>query len=1075
KLRYLPEVDTVLAERKEAAEQGQSKEREAQLDTAQVRTMVDELATLNWQSAIETSAALTKYEATLTKLLAPQTLQARFDGQPYAQLKWALEQLPELQARIDAATREKQKTEYSRTVAEQVDVGHLTEALAQVAKGDVAGYERVYDAHEMTLLAIFARNETPVPAGFDKTDVITWAIQAVPGMAAAIEEERAKLSETREFDEPGCQYLNRDEFLEQYNAMIDRDTTRNPEEAAAMKENPPSAFQFRNTVYFNIDDEESANSVRGPRSVAHELTHFAIRKERKDNSRYFEEVQAELEHAGAWNEVRTLVQQVFGHRADTMKDAEILEEALAIYMGGEKMPYARDGEGEHEAAHWRIHQLIASAGLGATLAGLTNEVDRHYDGVRERLETSTETTRYADQTQAEYEADSVRTNADDKAKVKKKIGDKVEDKEIEMQDTGTIKGKIREAQDACTSFEKGLPEIHAATKRLSAAQQRQDNQDIARLQQFCSECRSDLAMAAEYTKALELWDVPEKDGGLSAKDKEKYRKQWNLGPDEATNKQEMQKALSQYVAGVAVAIEEMNKFVNKERPAETVAPAKSPWSMLKESLFTSGKGVEWVSFSDAVKIVGIFKEAILAKWEQGKERKAHRIADNLAKGSWIAKPIEHTLRKQARAANEKQTSEFADFLKTAGLNYDRLMGKSNGLYWKLGNINEKKAVLEYAAEKGWLYDLSPTFGNDVYGIDFINEFGPEAYADLVQHYEEGKKKEEKRGYAKVDKRPDIPPMIEDLKHELAERNLFAIKGIFQRIQEKAKYTYSHIWAMTTLINELRNDPQLLSILDKGLLDDLGNIGIGQSAWSLTMFKVLRGEMMSWKNGANWDNNILTKTIKKVEGRLAALPGGMKNYDTKEEAVAFIMSGRTYKQGDEVISIFQGDFDDYRKWWNKYAQSSTSAAKTDDDFFNPDGSDILLAGSRILEEIGTRDSTGRPTHQAKSANFFAMVIDRYDDLKKNDPVAKEKYRSEIQAKLANWFRTRICSNAASTLQFPEEADIKNRNILEELLKRRILKFEDIIGGLGDKVKKTEGGVTTLTDFGKKLRGYADSGV
>ncbi len=1071
RLRYLPEVDEVLADRKKQAEETLSKQRDAQLDNAQVRLMVDELATLNWQSAIETSAALSKYEATLAKLLAPQTLQTRFDGQPYAQLKWALEQLPELQTRIDTATREKQLTEYAHISAEHVDVSELTQALAQVAKGDVAGFEAVYDEHEATLRGIFARNQTPVPPSFDKTDVITWAIQAVPGMAAAIEAERAKHSETREFDEPGCQYLNRAEYLEQYNAMIDRDTTRSPEEAAAMKENPPSAFQFRNTVYFNIDDQEAADPVRGPRSVAHELTHFAVRKERKANARFFEQMQAELETAGNWEELKGLVLNVFGHRSADMKDSEILEEALAIYMGGEKMPYVRESQDDNEANSWRIHQILAAAGasggLALALRSIATEVDVHYDGVRERLETSTERSRYADKTAAEYEADAVRTNAEEKKTVKQKIGDTMDEKEGKLQSLGDIKGKITESQGSCESIRATLPSVRAATKRLDTAQRKQDEQDIGTIESFLGECESDLAKAAKYTDALERWDLPEKQGGLTEKEKEFFRKEMNFGPDDTTNKIEAQKALAKYVAGIETAIKEVNTFMTKERPKEARGNEnKSPWKMLKEKLFTSGNGVEWVSWSDAVKIIGIFKDAILQKWEQGKERKAHRIADNLAQGAWIAKPIEYTLKKQARAANEKQTSEFADYLKTAGLNYDRLIGKQNGLFWRLGNINEKRAVLEFAAEKGWLYDLSPVYGNDVYGVNFIKEFGPEAYSDLVQHYEEGKKKEEKRGYAKVDKRPDIPPMIEDLKHELAERNLFAIKGIFERIQQKAKYAYSHVWALTTFVNELRKDPQLLEILDKGLLDDLGNIGIGQSAWSLTMFKILRDPLMEWKDGANWDNNVMTRTIKKIEGRLARLPGGIKE-KTKEEAVAKIMAGQTYRDGDVTISIFQSDFDDYRKWWMKYANTTASAAKTDDDFFSPDGSDILLAGSRILEEIGTRDSTGRPTHQAKSANFFAMVINRYDDLKKADPIAKERYRSEMQIKLKNWFRTRICSNAASTLQFPEENDIENRNILRELLRRKILLKEDIIAGLGGNMKKTENGVTSLTPFGQKV--------
>lgn len=1068
-LRYLPEVDEVLARRRERAEELAIAEQEKKLQGPAVAALIEDLATLNWQEGVQVATALSRHEKLLSQLLAPQTFQARFSNDPYAQLKWTLEQLPQLQARVTRAHIAAEELQFTRLTAENDALVDLTEALAQAPIGDEQAFERIHDKYRKTLEVIFEKNGAFIPTNFSKIDVITWAIQAIPGMAATIERKRQALHEAKEFDEPGCQYLYADEYLEQYRQMVSRDKSRQQEEIDAMLRTPPSAFQCGNTVYFNIDHPESADQIMGPRSAAHELTHFAIRKEKHANASFFADMQSALEQAGAWSDVQRVVRASFGERGAAMSVEEIIEEAAAIYVGGEKAPYTRVGNDGEASQLWEIHHMLAqSAAINGNVAHLlqtiSREVDAHYDSVREKLAQSTEQSQYAAKQQREYD-EFVRTNAKETEKAKEDAtaaieAEEEEEKKVTLHD---VQMKISAAKQACESARASLPLVMKSLPLMSKEQQNEEQKGLDFVRNFLDENDKDLLLAEQSASALERWDLPENKGGLTAKEKEHYTKLWNFGPDEAINKELTTKALNEYVSGVQSGIKEIGEFINRERPTASEKEDKGLWGNLKEVFFSNGKNVEWVSWSDAVKIVGIFKEAIVAKWEQGKERKTHRIADKIAQGSWLAKPIEHTLRKQARAANEKQTSEFADYLKTAGLNFDRLMGRPDGLYWRLGNINEKKAVLEYAAEKAWLYDLSPVNGADVYGIDFVSEFGPEAFSELVQHYEEGKKKESKRGYAKVNQRPDIPPMIEDLIHEMRERNIFAAHGIFQRIQEKAKYTHSHTWAITTFISELRKDPQLLAILDKGLLDDIGNIGIGQTAWSMTMFKLLRKEMMEWKAGARWDNNVLTRAIKKIEERLSELPNGIKE-KTKEEAVAIILAGKTYQDGDVVISIFQKDFDEYRKWWKENSQSTVSAAKTDDDFFSPDGSDILLASSTILDELGTRDSTGRPTHQSKLPKFFSMIRKRYDELKKIDPVAKERFRTEMQAKLKNWFRTRICSNAASTGQFPNETDSEGNLVIVELLRRRFLLKEDIVANLKKELTTEKEGKKVNSEFG-----------
>ncbi len=484
-------------------------------------------------------------------------------------------------------------------------------------------------------------------------------------------------------------------------------------------------------------------------------------------------------------------------------------------------------------------------------------------------------------------------------------------------------------------------------------------------------------------------------------------------------------------------------------------------------------GAEWLCYYDIVKIFKIYQEAIVESYKAQQNVVTNRIAKD---SSWFldtfsyGQPIRQIINRQARSADSDETDKYKTYLEQEGFTYKELFTNSYGqslLDQNRNNVNRVRAILDYGAKHAWLYDLDRYNPHNVYGIDYAKVFTTQAFKELVEENEGGKKKEESRGYDKVTKHPDIPLMIKDMKDELKKLNIFAIKGILKRIQEKGKLTHSNVWGMVTFINELRKNKDLISILDKGLLDDIGNIGIGESAWSLTQFKTQRNSFMNWRKEASSTDSetafqkndcYLFETIAHVEKKLRENFKAISNAQDIDEAISIILSGKTYEQDGKFISIFQDDkiFNNYRETWMKDANSTTSAAKTDDDFFSAEGSDVLLAGRGIIEELGTRDSTGRPTHEQKALNFFAAVFDRYDDLKKIDTTAAENFRREMHAKLKVWFKTRILANPASTNQFAAEVDTKNRHILLGLLRRGIIVRSEVSQGLLDGVAKAAGG-------------------
>lgn len=892
----------------------------------------------------------------------------------------------------------------------------------------------------------------------------------------AMEKERLEAEENRE---KGPQFSFCSE-AEMKQTLASAKDTMSPKQFDDLMAKPPSSFIWKGFIYFNVDHPRNRNADERRNTIAHELTHFEIDRASRGPG-FLKKFETHFRDKGVWEELKKAVDASYANSGgfDSASDEDYMHEILAIYT-------ADTVQADDKENLKMICTIVAGVfeppltadaqELADSLSELNGAVRTSFAANAETAENNLSTSiaesderKLANET-LERTDNKARRNPDEEAKAKKEIADENEKKGKEANSPAAVEAKISETLTRINNFKQQLGSIKMKVSKLPQKQREESEAGLAMVEKLVEKDLPDLIMFQGWMDTLARWDTAESDGGPSDEKRRFLAKNCGLGDTaniSESERKEILKAIMEAVATIDGPLSDVEDFDKNAADApkkdKEIQQSKGYLRWIKENIFTSGNGIEWMSIYDVIRVFKVHQEAWVAKYKENQERRVYRMA----KHTNIRKDLQPTLDKQSRSANEKQTSDFADYLKTSGLDYMQLMDKEKGLYYRLDNVNEKKAVLEFAAEKAWLYDLDPLDGTNVYGMNFIAEFGPEAFLHLVQSYEGGKSKEEKRGHEKVNKRPDIPPMIKDLVHELKDKNLFAAKGIFKRIQEKAKLTHSHLWAMTTFLSQLRKDPDLLRTLDKGLLDDFGNIGIGESAWGLTMFKFMRHDLMKLKDGAAFGTTCkLDKTIVKIESRIKSALGSNPKFRTHggdinnmEEAVAWILAGKTLKEPGLTLSIFENDFNDYREWWLENANTTTSAAKTDDDFFHPDGSDIMLTGEAIIKEVGTRDSTGRPTHQRKAPNFYASIIDRYDELRKDNPAALLNYRKEMKGKFRQWLRTYISSNAASAGQMPEEMDGKNRYLLDEMLARGIFDEADIISTLRSNIftMKEENGV------------------
>lgn len=487
----------------------------------------------------------------------------------------------------------------------------------------------------------------------------------------------------------------------------------------------------------------------------------------------------------------------------------------------------------------------------------------------------------------------------------------------------------------------------------------------------------------------------------------------------------------------------------------------------------SKAGIKWLSIYDLIKIYNIYKDAVVERYQANQKIRIYDAAKE-----WnVWSPLQPDLDKQAKSANDEETEKFKEYLKKDGFTYNQLFDDNGVLDQNRGNINRAKAVIDYAADHAWLYKLDRTNGHDVYGVDYQGNWGARTFEELVEHNAEQQERESAAGKSKVENYPEIDLIIEDMLEELERKNIWKVHGMMKRLQEKAKLSESNTWAVTTLFRAMRDDPDVLNIMDIGLLDKIGNIGISQSAWAMTLYKTQRKNIVAMKLAvgnasdkkkavaefiSNKKNKfIMGEVISEIESLLPERIRNGKNpkranskyrdYTELDHEVAKVLAGQTvYGDNGKIISIFDNTndvFNRYRKYYIDYTNTTpTNPGDTDPDFFNPDngGSDVMLLGSQEYARILEHQSQGPWVHQSKAANFVQQLLLQDVKLGKISTELQQSFRDHVRGSMSRYTNNLTQQAAAENIakistrnNSEDPVEINNKSVLNQLFLRDMI--------------------------------------
>ncbi len=806
-------------------------------------------------------------------------------------------------------------------------------------------------------------------------------------------------------------------------------------------------------------------------------------------------------------------------------DLSYLHEAVAIFMAGEESPYdsksTRDNRRRTLCIIFKrtlLRDDVASGILDSIKDKTRENYDRNIEHLMKAVGVGIMNETFNDKKEGDPQ---VRTmdpgghGTNNTAEIKQELANRSGINDAEKQDSRTdaeLREKVTATLEKIKKLKADLPKMDPGNITDEEAKLRHEKgahtgKELTALhkagleaaEEMLTQNESDLIELLGYATIIENWQK------VDIKTKAEHARRWSFAnanayeeimqglknastlqtidksdetqADLTRMKNAVKKAMTMLDEQMAV-IEEYGKFNEKKEQSEKDKKKDTDNSLYNKLAWFLGKGTgtEWLCYYDIVKIIKLYQEGIVESYKAQQTVTTTRIAKQSA---WFldyvpyGRPTRQIIDRQAKSANDDETGKYAEYLKKQGFTYFELFapkepGQVSLLKQNANNINRQKAIIEYGAEHGWLYKLNADTPNDVYGVAFEDEFGPQAFKELLSKYEEGKNHEEERGYGLVKQMPDIKPMIAVLDRETKKCNLFAVKGILKRIQEKGKLGESNVWGAVRFIRALREHPYLLPNLDIGLLDDIGNIGIDKAAWTLTLFKIDRKAFAAWKDMnektgnvneslrhpsvLNHESNRLLKAILTAE---SLIPGSESmNSDLLDKYVGKILAGQTVTVGGKKISIWNNAFKSYRDFWLK-TPSTIDPGSTDDDFFNGvsnDTSDVLLLGSTPISIILGRESQGPLKERNKGANFMASVIFR-DQKLKDDGLTEElkNYRAQMKYSLRRALGQAYTQNAARLQIVKERTDandespeVSNVNFLDEFWKRDMISDREYIG-------------------------------
>ncbi|HVW66785.1 MAG TPA: hypothetical protein VHA78_03570 [Candidatus Peribacteraceae bacterium] len=446
-------------------------------------------------------------------------------------------------------------------------------------------------------------------------------------------------------------------------------------------------------------------------------------------------------------------------------------------------------------------------------------------------------------------------------------------------------------------------------------------------------------------------------------------------------------------------------------------------------------GVRFYSLNDIYHGAVEYWEALKHTWEHTRHTKSAAVANAIGNAmQWLpfyGRETSLQLNQNIRSKNRENTSKEKERLKESNVSWPELFGEDmhGGLlheYLHGSNYDYARAVLEYAASRGWLYDLDDCLSSDVKTVfgytlneicaDWTDMEVKNYYISLRAQNSGGRDDEMGKAEKEIFDNRDVPLFISEIESELSVYNIWAAAGICKRAIDRGLWGEISPWVTTTLMGKLRDDPMLRKLCNDSFFDRIGKISMYTTAPTLGWLKADGRPLDKWCRRNDEDylkDSHIGNIILQLEHDVRALAKHPEDFDTDEGKekmrlmTARILAGQTVEVANgKHISIFESKFDTYRASVRNTFASPAKPYEEDSDYYVGQ-SEQWLNPENVWKKILAHKSTGEFEREDLAKPFITKVVDKAKELcelSHSEPAMKDAYDNyikETRTKLDLW--------------------------------------------------------------------------
>jgi hypothetical protein len=432
--------------------------------------------------------------------------------------------------------------------------------------------------------------------------------------------------------------------------------------------------------------------------------------------------------------------------------------------------------------------------------------------------------------------------------------------------------------------------------------------------------------------------------------------------------------------------------------------------------------------------------------------------------------VDQILSQQLDAKANEEAEAMKKSLEGDNVKWEGLFSEG-GEFWKYvgKNANKTRGILDYAAEKGFLYDIDddlhnhdhPIYGKSLKEICFDWEASGDHqktldyFTALRGKNSSGREHEIDHGYKMEHDVENVPRFIEMLEHELDEHNLWAAAGVCKRAMERGLQGEVAAWLFTTVMQKLREHPDLRKFAPVAFFDIIGKLSMYQTAFTLGWAKGYRNQLRIWAKTKDIDEADEALAKQTVLGNLNVIQKEILEYDktidiSKQEGrsklnnlVAKVLASQVVElPGHHYIHIFQTRFKDYREKAKGMFASTADPLKEDSDYAVEDTEKTMLP-QVVFKDILAYTSTFEFKNESWVQAFIGSLIRMAETLRDIPELADayKNYCDEIREKLNLHFGSFMNEDRAIKQLYTMES-YGNRPALATLITSKLLDLDKI---------------------------------